>query len=298
MKVADAHCDTLTKFQENPFFTENAHWNINKFKKCSGVLQYFAIYTPPELSGDAAFKYAANNIGNFFAKNNEYVIHLEDSIDFVDDKINILISLEGASPIINDINNLYVFYKLGVRAMGLTWNHRNFVGDGVDTNYGLTPFGIDVIKEMERIGMIIDVSHLNIKGFYDVAKNTSKPFIASHSNSMAIHDHKRNLDDDQIVEIINRGGFIGMNFYTNFITDEKENGKKWFLKHIEHVLELGGDDILGMGADFDGIEESPFPDAESYVEIENLLRKDLQLDHLLIEKIMYKNLLDYTLKMI
>jgi membrane dipeptidase len=223
---------------------------------------------------------------------------LEDLHDFQEDKINVLISLEGASPIINDINNLYVFYKLGVRAMGLTWNHRNFVGDGIDTDYGLTPFGIEVIKEMERIGMIIDVSHLNIRGFYDVAKNTSKPFIASHSNSMSIHDHKRNLDDDQIVEIINRGGFIGMNFYTDFITNDKENGKKCLLKHIEHILKLGGDDVLGMGADFDGIDETPFPDAESYIEIESLLSSDLQLDPILIEKIMYKNLVDYTLKIL
>lgn len=295
MKVADAHCDTLTKFAGNPFNTADAHWNLDKFSKVSGILQYFAIYTPPELAGDSALRFAFTSVGNFIGKKNDNIVHLKSKDDYDESKVNILLSLEGASPIINDINNLYAFYALGVRAMGLTWNHRNFVGDGIDTDYGLTPFGREVIKEMEKLKMIIDVSHLNTAGFDDVAKEVKCPFIASHSNAGAVYEHRRNLHDEQIKEIISRKGFMGMNFYSEFIEDAASINQKSILKHIEHVLNLGGGDILGLGADFDGIDSSPFKDAADYDIIKEMLAHDLKLGNQAIEKIMYKNLLDFTL---
>jgi len=298
MKVADAHCDTLTKFPDNIYNSTDAHWNFEKFNGSGGILQYFAIFTPPELTGDSAFRFAGNAIGNFHRNQDNRINHIENKDDFDYTKLNIILSIEGAAPIINDINNLYTFYKLGVRAMGLTWNHRNFLGDGVDTDYGLTPFGIEVIQEMEKLNMIIDVSHLNVSGFDDVVSHTSKPFIASHSNSRRVFDHRRNLYDDQIREIIARNGFIGMNFYSEFIGEKDKNLKIELIRHIEHILMLGGENVLGMGADFDGIEESPFQDAASYPEIVDLLGLELQLNDELIEKIMYKNLVDCTLKLI
>jgi len=296
MKVADAHCDTLTKFKDNPFHSEEAHWNLEKFKEAGGVLQYFAVFTPPEFAGDSAVRFAFNSIGNFYSKNKNEVNLLISPDGFKDDSINILLSLEGATPVIDDLNNLRAFYELGVRAMGLTWNHRNYVGDGIDNPYGLTAFGVELIKEMENMNMIIDVSHLNVAGFDDVVKNTSKPFIASHSNAYKIFGHPRNLYDDQIKEIIGRGGFIGMNFYPDIIADDKNNLKTGLLQHIEYMLELGAADVLGMGADFDGIPSAPFDDVRGYIELEQMLRDDLKLNDTLIEKIMYKNLVDYTLK--
>ncbi|MBS4001655.1 MAG: membrane dipeptidase [Desulfobulbaceae bacterium] len=296
MKVADAHCDTLTKFPDNPFHTELAHWNLEKFAKSHGVLQYFAIFTPDNFAGDSALRFAFESISNFIAKNNNDVIWLKSPSDYDENKTNVLLSLEGAAPIINNINNLYAFYELGIRAMGLTWNHRNFVADGIDTDFGLTPFGIEVIKEMERIKMIIDVSHLNENGFADVVKNTNKAFIASHSNARTIHDHRRNLHDDQIREIISRQGFIGLNFYTEFVA--QNDFQIAFYKHIEHFLKLGAENVLGMGADFDGIPIGVYPDALSYVEIAEKLLNDMQLDRQLVEKIMHRNLIECTLRLI
>lgn len=296
MKVADAHCDTLTKYSENPFQCDSAHWNLLKFKKSNGVLQYFAIFTPDVYSGDSALRFAFENVGNFIAKNKNEVLWLKSPDDYDENNVNVLLSLEGAAPIINNINNLYAFYELGIRAMGLTWNHRNFVADGIDTNYGLTPFGIEVVKEMEHIKMIIDVSHLNEKGFEDVVMNTKKPFIASHSNARTIFEHKRNLYDDQILEIINRGGFIGLNFYNAFIAHH--NVVAAFYKHIEHFLKLGAENVLGMGADFDGIPIGVYPDALSYLEIAEMLLNEMKLERELVEKIMYRNLLDCTLKLL
>jgi membrane dipeptidase len=149
---------------------------------------------------------------------------------------------------------------------------------------------------MERIKMIIDVSHLNENGFDDVVKHTNKAFIASHSNARSICDHRRNLRDDQIREIINRKGFIGLNFYNDFVATHDVQFA--FYKHIEHFLKLGAENVLGMGADFDGIPIGVYPDAQSYVEIAEKLMNEMQLDRDIVEKIMHRNLIDCTLKLI
>jgi membrane dipeptidase len=302
MRTADAHCDTLFAFKNNPFKSEGAAWNIDKFNKSGGILQYFAICVLPPYHSDIALSLAVDAIGNFHKSKIEEINLLEKPEDFDENKINIILSLEGASPIIDEINNLYAFHKLGLRAMTLTWNHRNFVGDGngVGGNYGLTDFGKEVVKEMGKLKMIVDVSHLNEAGFSDVCEVSERPFAATHSNAYSIHEHKRNLKDYQISEIVNRKGFIGINYYSAFITDNKDTGVQitQLLKHIEHFLGLGAEDVLGLGADFDGMDESPYKDAETYPQLAEVLSKELKLSDTLIDKIMYKNLVDFTLKMI
>lgn len=301
MRVADAHCDTIQKYSGNQFYTENAHWNIEKFSKVNGILQYFAICVLPPDHGDAALRTTFNTMGRFWKSKPEIINPLLSKSDFNEDKINVVLSIEGATPIIDDINNLYAFWKLGLRAMTLTWNHRNFVGDGNDdSNYGLTNFGKDVVRLMEELGMIIDVSHLNDAGFEDVVKTAAGPFAATHSNAFSVHGHPRNLKDHQIEEIISRGGFIGLNFYSPFITNNENKDKiiDAFLKHTEYFLNIGAEDVLGFGADFDGIDHTPFKDAASYSQLEELFRNRLGLPEELIEKIMYKNLVDFTLKVL
>ena len=181
----------------------------------------------------------------------------------------------------------------------MTWNHRNFVADGVgeESNYGLTNFGKEVVATMEKLGMIVDVSHLNEAGFYHLCDIATKPFMASHSNANTISQHVRNLKDDQIKEIVNRKGFIGLNFYSKFIdeSDDREILIDKFLKNVDYMLNKGCENILGLGADFDGIDESPFANVLAYSEIAELLSDRLKLDDNQIEKIMYKNLIDYTL---
>lgn len=295
MIIADAHCDTLTAYKDDAFYSKKAHWNLPKFQALGGVLQYFAIFTDTEYSGDSALRYAFSMIGRFAKQKPQEVKLLLQKSDYDSEKVNILLSLEGASPIINDINNLYAFYAAGVRAMTLTWNHRNFVADGVSEPYGLTKFGREVITEMEKLKMIIDVSHLNTKGFEDVFNTVQCPIIASHSNARAICDHQRNLNDEQIKEIINRKGFIGINLYSYFLGKDGEDLKANLIKHIEHILNLGGEDVLGLGADFDGIELCPFKDIDAYPEIYSIMKQQMNLTDDLIEKIMHKNLVDFTL---
>lgn len=300
MKAADAHCDTLLNFVENPFHSEEACWNIDKFRSAGGTLQYMAVCMEPPFHGDSALRFAATAYGSFWRHKPADVVHLAKAEDYDEDKLNIVLALEGASPIIDDMNNLYAFYQMGMRAMTLTWNHRNFLGDGVFNDYGLTGFGREVVKEMEKLRIIVDVSHLNTAGFDDVCEISEKPFAATHSNSREIYEHPRNLYDEQIKEIFRREGFIGINVYSVFL-DESRDRKillDKFLRNVEHMLELGGEDRLGLGADFDGMDESPFEDARCYGEIREMLAKDLHLNESVIDKILYTNLRDFTLKMI
>ncbi|MCH4887465.1 membrane dipeptidase [Acidaminobacter sp. JC074] len=171
------------------------------------------------------------------------------------DEIGILLSLEGLEPIMNHIEFLDVFYDLGVRAVGLTWSRRNFVADGSyfrnprqGIKGGLTPFGIEVVEHAEKLGMLVDVSHLNDQGFDDVIKYTSGSLIASHSNSRVLNPIPRNLTDEQIKFIADRKGVIGVNGYT-FIVDEKNHTLERLCDHIDHFIKVGGEDCVGFGFD-------------------------------------------------
>ena len=174
-----------------------------------------------------------------------------------ENKIGIIISFEGLEPIGNDIGLLRIFYELGVRAAGLVWSRRNYVCDGCSFNPveegqrgGLTRFGVNVVKRMEEMNMLIDVSHLNDEGFLDILKFTNKPFIASHSNSRVIHGSMRNLTDDQIKAIAERNGLIGINAYTNIAgVREGENPISRLADHIEYIINLAGAKHVGYGFD-------------------------------------------------
>jgi len=245
---------------------------------------------------------AVSTLGNFYRQKPDEINLLLSSKDFREDKINAILALEGASPIIDDINNLYAYHKLGVRLITLTWNHRNFVADGVSVgaNAGITEFGRQVIKEMEKLKIIVDVSHLNERGFKDLCEIATKPFIASHSNAFSVMPHSRNLKDYQIEEIVNRKGFIGINFYSDFIAESGhlEILIDKLLEHVSYFLDKGAKDVLGLGADFDGIDRSPFEDVSGYEKFADLLSTRLNLSDGTIEKIMSKNLIEYILKML
>ena len=198
-----------------------------------------------------------------------------------------LLSFEGVEPVGNDLMLLRPFYELGVRFLGLTWSRRNYAADGCHfypvpegTPGGLTAFGAKLLEEAERLGMVIDVSHLNDAGFADVVKFASGPFIASHSNCRALCDVARNLTDAQIRNLASRGGVMGLNNMVHFVypaleADKKSEGRppdvpppvrlpegkplyEGFFDHIRHVIDLAGPDHIGFGFDlceFDKPEE-------------------------------------------
>lgn len=173
------------------------------------------------------------------------------------DEIGIFLSLEGAEPLQNDIQLLRIFYELGVRGLGLVWSRRNYVGDGAffttqksGKPSGISRFGTTLIKEAEKLGMFIDVSHLNDEGFWDVMEISQTPVIASHSNCRALSPSMRNLTDPQIEAIAEKNGVIGMNSINKFIRDGIDNmDVSHFIDHLDHVVEVAGIDHVGIGFD-------------------------------------------------
>ena len=170
----------------------------------------------------------------------------------------VMISLEGGEPIGLDLAVLRSLYRLGVRLVGLTWNQRNAIADGVGelrSRGGLTTFGVELVKEMNRLGMLVDVSHLSEAGFWDVLEVSSQPIIASHSNARALCDHPRNLTDEQIKALAKNGGVMGMNFFRGFVDRQAERATlERVLDHIDHIAGLVGPIHVGLGADFDGAD--------------------------------------------
>jgi len=171
-------------------------------------------------------------------------------------KIAAILSIEGGEALEGDLGVLRVLYRLGVRLLTLTWNQRNQIADGIGesrTGSGLTEFGLKVIDEMNRLGMLIDVSHLSETCFWDVIKRSKAPIVASHSNCYNLCPHPRNLKDEQIKAIADKGGVIGITFVPNFLTQEKRKTTvKDVVKHINYLVEKVGVDCVGLGSDFDG----------------------------------------------
>lgn len=181
-----------------------------------------------------------------------------------------------------------------MRALTLTWNHRNALADGAGENAtggGLTKFGKEVVREMERLGMLVDVSHLSDAGFWDVEKLAKKPFIASHSNARAVCAVQRNLTDDQLRAIAAKGGVVGLNFYPNFLAKGEKAGIEDILRHTLHMLDIMGEDHIGFGSDWDGIDNTPH-DLLHLGEMPQLLaRMEAELGKDILEKIREKNFL-------
>lgn len=241
------------------------------------------------------------NAGDFYNSVNE-------------NKLAVLIGLEGLSAIQDDIEELYVLYQLGFRHVSITWNEQNELATGVkgDPNVGMTAKGKDAIRIIEHLGMILDVSHLNDKSFWDLYKASQKPFIASHSNSRALCNNPRNLTDDQIKAIGERGGLIGINAFNEFIhEDTSKSNLDYLIKHMEHITSLIGIDKVAVGFDFFEYlnEDAKSFTNEKYVGLtgledisksNNLILKlkDLGYSKEDIDKISYKNFISYMDKVL
>ena len=244
MKVVDMHCDTITELwgkQENGIQTglrkNDQMVDLERLTKGGYLLQNFAIFVEQQ-PGISSFD-KAQQIRSVFQremKQNTDRIAMVTTIKGIEEneqagKLSALLTVEGGEACEGSLEKLHVLYEQGVRMMTLTWNYPNEIGYPnlpkhavgfpyvPDTQHGLTPFGIECVKEMERIGMIIDVSHLSDAGFYDVLRYTKKPFVASHSNARAVCPWVRNLTDDMIRKLADRGGVTGLNFCGDFLLD-------------------------------------------------------------------------------
>ncbi|MHC4779861.1 MAG: dipeptidase [Planctomycetota bacterium] len=171
------------------------------------------------------------------------------------ERIGFALLLEGADPI-REVDDLEDFRSRGVRLVGLTWNHANRYAGGVSSEIGLTAAGVHLLEAMSDLAMVLDVSHLNERSFWDCMERWGGPVTASHSNARAVAGHPRNLTDDQIRALSEKGGVIGLNFHRGFLVDKAQGKRRAtmedLMRHASHISEIGGEACLGLGTDFDG----------------------------------------------
>lgn len=317
MKIVDMHCDTILKiYDEGGSLLEN-DFNIDLKKMLKGdyLLQNFAMFVNLRDTVDPLTK-AQQLIDLYYREIDKYkdlirpVYSYQDIIDNQDAGLmSAMLTLEEGAVVNNDLAILRNYYRLGVRMITLTWNYPNGIGYPnlvstkeyrdlyhVNDQDGLTDFGIEYIKEMERLGMIIDVSHLGDAGFYDVLKYTTKPFVASHSNARSVCGVARNMSDDMIRQLAKRNGVMGINFCGDFLKSSSTKGGmrsciEDMVKHILYIRSLVGIDYIGLGSDFDGIDQNlEIKDASMMPLLEKaLIEAGLTIEE--IAKVFYKNVL-------
>lgn len=174
-------------------------------------------------------------------------------------KIGVLLTIEDGGVLGDQVSNVEAYYNKGVRLITLTWNHPNYIGvpnsrDPAVMSQGLTPYGREVVQEMERLGIVVDVSHVSDGVFWDVVEIAQKPFVASHSDARSICGHTRNMSDDMIRALAEKGGVMGLNLAPEFLAETgKVSRVEDMVRHILHIRNVGGSGVLALGSDFDGI---------------------------------------------
>ena len=249
--------------------------------KAGGVdASFFALYTSADLSEDEAATKVLEMLARVYDALDVYseqaalALTPEDALRNKEKGlVSIFLGMENGSPIHKSLPLLRQFYRMGVRYMTLTHNGDNEIADSAAQGtrwHGLSPFGREVVDEMNRLGMIVDVAHVSDETFYDVIKCSKAPIVSTHSCCRALASHRRNMTDDMIRTLADHGGVIQINFYPVFLSDlyasfyevkgEKASprpGVSNVVNHIDHAVKVGGIEHVGIGTDFDGIEVTP-----------------------------------------
>lgn len=275
MRLIDLHCDTIwmftreqnTNLRNNPFCVD-----IEKLKAVGSMAQFFACFIYLDgLDGnnlcDQGYQLALDMIvrgKEEFAENADTISLACNYKDLMDNcrqgKMSAFLTIEEGGILNGDITRLDKLYEEGIRLITLTWNHENCIGypnsrDTAITQKGLKPFGIEVVERMNDLGMIIDVSHLSDGGFWDVLKYSKQPVVASHSNARSLCNHPRNLSDEMIKALAEKGGIAGVNLYPYFINQNGKATAEDIANHVVHMHNVGGEDFVAIGTDFDGFDE-------------------------------------------
>lgn len=263
MKYFDLHCDTVTECYDhkNSLYENENAVSLKKGEAFETWAQVFAIWIDDKKRGEEAWHYFSDTAA-FFAeemrKSSEKTAFCRTARELREadaaKKEIALLAIEGGSALAGKMQYLQQAYEAGVRMITLTWNARCETADGcmVKDAGGLAPFGFELVKEMNRLKMVVDVSHLSEKGFWDVARVSERPFVATHSDSKAACDCPRNLTDEQFREIVHDGGLVGINFCREFLNESGKADLNDILRHVDHFLNLGGEKVIAVGSDFDG----------------------------------------------
>ncbi|HZK43599.1 MAG TPA: dipeptidase [Syntrophomonadaceae bacterium] len=281
MKIIDLHCDTISVLTEKnmPLYSNSYHLDISRAMKANILVQFFAMFTMPT-DQNIALKNILLQTEKFLSElviNESYIYLVKqyEDINLNNDKIGAVLHLEGAEAIGTDLELLRLFYRLGLRSMGLTWNNRNLLADGVGEGPnagGLSKFGKKTIKEMQKLGIILDLSHISEQAFFETFDYYDNPIMVTHSNVQGICSHRRNLSDEQLKTLAQNGGIVGVNQVSSFISEKKAdiNG---LIDHIQYISDYIGVNHVALGSDFDGADDIIMPGIEEYKQWEELLTK-------------------------
>lgn len=301
MNSIDLHCDTASRLlYENLKLKESiCKVDIKKLKESKALAQVFAHFIELNIVDNPYLEFKKmNDVLMKELKENYNDIEIATNLKELEEvnnkgKIGAFLSIEEGEVLEGKIERVKEVYDMGIRFITLTWNFPNSIGypnAGYKyKDYGLTDKGKEIVNEMENLKIIPDCSHLSDRGFYDLVDICKKPFIATHSNAREITNHSRNLTDDMIVKLANKGGVMGLNFCAPFLGNERIPTIQSMIAHIKHIKNIGGIDVLALGTDFDGIENE--------VEIRNIGEIEKLRDALIkekfisseIDKIFFKN---------
>ncbi len=265
--VVDLHCDTVLRWYARKGSLRAAgrggHIDLPKLRAGGVGVQVFALYVAPRFAPRRSHRRAQALLAAFNAQVAAHGSQIGVATSVAEirrlqraGKVAAVLSIENGDAIEDDIDLLAAFYAAGIRMMSLTWNPSNRLADGAmeHRHGGLTPFGRRVVGRMQELGIILDVSHLSEKSFWDAHRMTRGALVASHSDAADLEPHPRNLSNAQIRALADRGGVIGVNFYPRFLG---EPTLARVVAHIDHMVRHGGAGCVAMGSDFDGISSTP-----------------------------------------
>ena len=317
MKIADMHSDTIYKLlkKRREGATEclaknSLHMDLEKMTQADYLLQNFSLFVEqgkcedPYEEAKAEYKVFVEEM----EKNKEFISQVLNYEDIVknqqDGKISAMLTLEEGEVCLGEIEKLEEFYDCGARMVAMVWNYCNSLSTSASksipvqprkyfgSRLGLTETGIEFVERMEELGMIPDVSHMSDEGIEDLLHITKKPFVASHSNARSLCEHQRNLTDEFLRRMGEKGCVIGANFYSKFLKKDAEYTKTaWIADHILHMVNVAGIESVGLGSDFDGIGCGlELKDCSHMQTLADVL-KMRGMSEAQIERVFYKNVL-------
>lgn len=275
MRMIDLHCDTLWQMDRDKSIKLKRNAcavDIEKLKAVGAVAQFFACFIyMDDFQGEKRYAKGYQKALHMIARAKEEFRDCEEDIALTrsfselvsheqDGRISAFLTIEEGGIIDGDIKRLDALYEQGVRLMTLLWNYENCMGypnsrDASVMQSGLKAFGFSVLERMNELGMLIDVSHMSDGGFWDVIKHSRQPVVASHSNVRKLCNHPRNLSDEMIRALAEKGGVQGLNLYPYFLHESGKVTVSHMVSHLKHMYQVGGEDVVAIGTDFDGFDE-------------------------------------------
>lgn len=255
MFIADTHCDTLYAMARHP--GEKLMITPELLRQGGVTLQTLALWTGPK--GADADALAEEELAQLPRLTAAGLRQVDDPAQAKEGECCFMLSIEGGELFQSDLASVQRWRERGVRMAAITWNNPTRIAQPAKSGSreGLSDYGVQVIREMQRVGMAVDVSHLNEAGYWDLFRKGNRPPMASHSCVRSLCDHFRNLTDEQLRAMIQNGGYVGVNFYPHFLSRDGQATVRTVAEHIDYICQMGGEKIVGFGSDFDGIEVCP-----------------------------------------